>query len=475
MQGATRLVFFLFMLMLVWLPFPYGSNRVWAWSLMEVLVFSMIMGLMLIRAFGSHRIPESVKRAKWIMFIGFMWAILPIFQIIPLPVGFIEVFSPKTLELKPPMPGVTHLAMSLDVERSIEELLKNFAYLSLFFLTLYTCYSVERQRTLLISISIVTTLVAIWVVSGTAIELITTGRYEPATGSFINKNHFAAFLNIGIAAAVGIILSAGLAEKRSENLQTPFSFALARLMDWRWHMVVYLGIIIFALVLSMSRGAWMALVSSMIVVFIFVRSSQHYQDWHFSTFNMLLAIVGMTMVLAGGQIIIDRLGEIGPDSIGRQSIWLTSLHIFKDFPFFGTGAGNFQYVYPIYDNGVVKDYVDHAHNDYIQLLVEQGPIGVLLAGLMAYSCIKQGIKGVRANHSMTRSAFAAGSLVGCFAMLIHGLVDFNFHIPSNAAYFFVFLAMAWISGQPSHIEVKQKHRRSLDRRARRAGRRSLAT
>ena len=34
-------------------------------------------------------------------------------------------------------------------------------------------------------------------------------------------------------------------------------------------------------------------------------------------------------------------------------------------------------------------------------------------------------------------AIGAGSLVACAGMLLHSLLDFNFHIPSNALIFFL--------------------------------------
>jgi len=357
------------------------------------------------------------------------------------------------------------MTISIDIERTVEEAIKNIAYVAIFFITLYCCHSIERQRALLISIALVATLLSIWVTSTAVVGLVNDGSYTHVTGSFVNKNHFAAFLNMGIAAAVGIILSAGLSERRSENRQGVSSFIVARLMDWRWHMVVYLSVLIITLLFSMSRGAWMALIMSMLIVLVVIHNSKHNREWSFSTFVMLISVVGLTMLLAGGEVLIQRMSELGQDAVSRQGIWKITVAIIKDFPLFGVGAGNYQYIYPSYDNGVVSSYVDHAHNDYLQLLAEQGVVSVMLLGLVIIRCLGSAVKTIRYSHNMISSAFAASALLGCSVMLLHGIVDFNFYIPSNAVYFFVFLAMAHMAGFPAHSEAhRSRYRRSADRR-----------
>ncbi len=63
---------------------------------------------------------------------------------------------------------------------------------------------------------------------------------------------------------------------------------------------------------------------------------------------------------------------------GRQQVWLDSSGAVTDFWLTGSGLGSFQHVFPIYRSfGGVHAYT-HAHNDYLQLLVELGAPGLLL-------------------------------------------------------------------------------------------------
>ena len=72
----------------------------------------------------------------------------------------------------------------------------------------------------------------------------------------------------------------------------------------------------------------------------------------------------------------------------RVPMWINSLQMFKDFPIFGVGTGQWNLSYFNYANKEVNDALwtytqraDHPHNEYIKLLVEQGMVGVLVASV----------------------------------------------------------------------------------------------
>ncbi len=80
-------------------------------------------------------------------------------------------------------------------------------------------------------------------------------------------------------------------------------------------------------------------------------------------------------------------------------------------------------------------FVDFAHNDYAQLFLELGVAGVAVIFLALAAYLSRWVQLARVwrERSLGHLQLAAG--LGMLAMLVHGLVDFNFHIPANALYF----------------------------------------
>ena len=107
----------------------------------------------------------------------------------------------------------------------------------------------------------------------------------------------------------------------------------------------------------------------------------------------------------------------------------------------GYGSGTFDLVYPTFQSFVVDSVINHAHNDYLELLSETGLIG---AGLIAWFLVlvyRKASKQLRPGAKTSDSVLIA-VLAGITGLLVHSLVDFNFHIPANAALFLVMAAIA---------------------------------
>jgi O-antigen ligase len=99
-------------------------------------------------------------------------------------------------------------------------------------------------------------------------------------------------------------------------------------------------------------------------------------------------------------------------------------------------------VFPRYESYYDGRIVDHAHNDYLELLADTGLIGgMCMLGFIALLAWR-GLSNLRATHNPVRQFVYAGSLVACTGLLLHSLVDFNLHIPSNALLFLLLAAMA---------------------------------
>ncbi|QBQ42357.1 O-antigen ligase family protein [Sphingobacterium psychroaquaticum] len=137
---------------------------------------------------------------------------------------------------------------------------------------------------------------------------------------------------------------------------------------------------------------------------------------------------------AADSFVTGRIASIADDDNASNSIrvamWKEALHAYSQKPFLGYGVGN----YRIYSEGITKKhyttnvYFRHAHNDFVEVLFESGPIaflsyvGLFLLGLFFSIRIL-----FRSEYSRERK-FVAIILLGAG---IGFLVDsfFNFPLP----------------------------------------------
>lgn len=117
----------------------------------------------------------------------------------------------------------------------------------------------------------------------------------------------------------------------------------------------------------------------------------------------------------------------------RLSIWRNSSAIFAKRPFRGTGLGNFQVHYPWFSRSVVDDginrenlVVDHAHNDPLEVLIETGTIGAVLALLALGFGLTAAARRLSA-PSLEERALAAGMAAAVLGILVTSLFDLPAH------------------------------------------------
>jgi O-antigen ligase len=116
----------------------------------------------------------------------------------------------------------------------------------------------------------------------------------------------------------------------------------------------------------------------------------------------------------------------------RQDTW----RLFLDHPILGTGLGTFE-------------IVNHAHNDYLEILAETGMVGGLCCLWFLGVVLLNALKGTAELGESLGSVLNLTGIVACSGILIHSLVDFNLHIPANALLFFVSAHMAGVRLPPT--------------------------
>lgn len=269
-----------------------------------------------------------------------------------------------------------------------------------------------------------------------------------ARGTFINRNHFAAFM--GLIWPVLLAHLMGLGEKLenqkkfSKTWSSEKREALWQIRQRQILMAVLVGMVIFALFFSLSRGG---ILTSLIALSLFmVLAGIRRKGAVCFVAGCWLVMLYYGSIIGFGEI-LNRFDLLTEDYGGRFAIWKETLSIIRDHPLTGTGLGSYPIVNQAYQTHLPDtQWLGHAHNDYLELASELGlPMTLLLTGC-AWGSWWKGV--IRLHHSKNDLPYAnrltaAGSLAGMAAFLLHSWVEFNWQIPANQLCFVTILVLAF--------------------------------
>lgn len=251
-----------------------------------------------------------------------------------------------------------------------------------------------------------------------------------ATGTFVNRNHFAGFL----AATLPAGLARSIAQYRGSGQRHPARKFLLELFSPEASKTILLGLLVITglagLLLSFSRaGIVLGMAALLLTV---VATGRRGLGTRLVIVLLVLGVAAVPLSQIGCDRLASRYASASEDLVasgGRAAVWKDTLSMAAAFPVTGVGFGTFASAYPLYRSPSVRLFYAHAHNDLIQYVAEGGIVGGLLLLLLLGPVLLRIVRGL-AGHGDT---LAAGLAAGLAALLLHGLVDFNFHIPSNAA------------------------------------------
>jgi len=118
------------------------------------------------------------------------------------------------------------------------------------------------------------------------------------------------------------------------------------------------------------------------------------------------------------------------------------LRILHDHPVMGVGLGAFETAFPPYQSFASDFRWDHAHDDYAELLAKTGCLGGAIALVTLAMFFRLSFSNLPARLRSVSGRIQVAAALGCCGILVHSAVDFNLHIPANAAWFAVSAAIA---------------------------------
>jgi O-antigen ligase len=245
-------------------------------------------------------------------------------------------------------------------------------------------------------------------------------------GPYVNRNHFAGFAELVLPLAL-------------------VPLVLGRVRRERWPVVGLFAVLpIGALLLSASRGGLVSFGAELGVLALVLILRRGMSKQLLPGVTVLLVALLLVSWLGVGQI-LERLSSVQLLEVSagkRASMRGDTWRIFLDRPFVGTGLGTLQLVYPPYESLYDGKIVNHTHNDYLEALAETGILGGICCAWFLGVLLVQSLERLRQfNHSLS-GALSLSGLAACSGFLVHSLVDFNLHIPSNALLFFLMAHLA---------------------------------
>jgi len=190
---------------------------------------------------------------------------------------------------------------------------------------------------------------------------------------------------------------------------------------------IYAIIIIIALILTKSMGAWLSLALTFIILVILSYNQLKKYKW-------LIACSFICIGIIVSLILLNRWGRIADLNSPENSItqrvnyWKTAIGVIKDFPFSGVGPGNFQEVFLRYKTGLSTD-TRYAHNIFLHQWAETGILGLIGMFYLIFSLLKN----IRA------WAGQKFILLAILALFFHNLIDNSYFIPETGLLWWILL------------------------------------
>ena len=411
-------------LILAWAAFRYGGVVVQDWKpcLLGICAIAGVFWVV-------HRPLRLTVRPRAVPLLAAGFLGVAVFQLVPLPVEWLEAISPRRAEIHRAVARVDARAkpvLSATPAATLEHMLTIAGLLLVF----------EMVREAGGGFGAAAPLILIGTLEGVlgVVQWQTTGVVN---GTYVNRNHYAGLLELCLPFA--LMWGVAVVKRGGKRHESPVRPAVLACLSFGAACVMLL-----AVVLSLSRMGFLAVLAGLLAMGLALVAGvvSRRTRWGLGVGALALAVCGFvflpTDALIGRFAALAATGEITADT--RAQIWAESLAMVQDYPLLGCGLGSYESCFHKYKTVAPMQTVNFAHNDYLQLLAETGVIGFsifLLLGMLTFlSALRQSIA-ARGGDNRYLAAACLGALT---SIGLHSFVDFNLYVAANT------MVLAWIAG-----------------------------
>lgn len=253
---------------------------------------------------------------------------------------------------------------------------------------------------------------------------------------------------------------------------------------WKVLYLTLVAVLYTSLLMTNTRGAWVALFFSSILAIILILiflGREFFRTRKFSIILLVVVFIFITLVFSfPNPLNFKRVNvvERGISTLNftssasqRLLIWQVAGELIRERPILGWGVGTFGLHYPeaqgiFLSRKEGRFYIPranrsiHAHNDYLELWMETGLVGLFIFFWILVSFYKRVLLFLKKNRfSEPLSLFLIFLTAGVTSFLVHAGVSFPFHIVQNGMVFWLFLAMSGkiIQKEPQQLNSSKTH------------------
>ncbi|QDT10119.1 O-antigen ligase family protein [Planctomycetes bacterium K23_9] len=304
----------------------------------------------------------------------------------------------------------------------------------------------DRSRIfLLVSIAICGVGQVLWGIAQltTYPDMIFYGVENPSPGSvpfgtFLNRNHAADFIAVALACSLGVFRARSLSKAQQWRTGYGVTGQIQSMIASPLTLAISLGVLclMLGLALSMSRGGWVsAFVAACVVSLCWKRAGKKRRVMPVIAAIIATTVVFFSLQLFGfGDQISNRVDDLDVEKViadPRFDHWAEAIPAVQHFLPLGSGMGTYGYAYLPFEPEPESRWFTHAHNQYLEVLVEAGLPGIILVFLGLYVALHSCLSLCSNERSVSKQALGVAAMSAIVLHAFHALTDFGLMMPGN--------------------------------------------
>jgi len=231
--------------------------------------------------------------------------------------------------------------------------------------------------------------------------------------------------------------------------------------------------ILISCLLTLSRGSVLIIAGEGLVLLILFRRELIRTKMRIFTVGTCFLLIGIFALGPNLQNFLERIQAAG--LANRDINWGYAIRLLPRHFLFGTGPGMCSYQmlssYPfseeyfgqmsidLHVSGEINWYISHAHNFYLNAMIETGLFSLLVYGILFWNVFRKGFQIYSQNNHVLIRALAAGSFVALLGSLLRGTFEsYVFFDSSYVGYMisFYFAVILYLDGLPQIRSTARK-------------------
>lgn len=436
---------FLFIFLLVFCPLAFGTTEAWSYAVMEIgaAVALCFFTIWLVKDNQTvYQVPGLLPFSLFLLYI--------LFHLIPLPPSIVGFLSPETYKIHSShilMTGSTDwMPLSVNVKATLSDFFRYSTYFLYYILSVQLLSKKGMLQGTVWTIAIFggmlafSSILQFYMTEDMALWFRHVPQNSIVVGPYVNHNHYAGLMGMIFPIVLGLFLF-----YRPRIGNTSMLKGIAEIFNQEKaniHILVGTSalLVVISIFVSLSRGAMISTCVSLIV-FTYLLLKRRISKSNTIVMIVVIMISALSIGWFGWDQILERFSRLknahGVIHESRLDFWSDTKEIIKTFPVTGTGMGTFSDIYPSFRNLKNPRMLYHAHNDYLEMLVEGGLIGFFLCAWFLFAIFLKTYK----IFLTRRDGFSVYLYIGSFSaltyILTHSFTDFNLQIGANGLWFFL--------------------------------------